>query len=97
VGTGHKLALSGDAGVVDTGAQVESEARAWRRSVRDAVAQGKPPPQREAAEIGEATVQVAQEDADFARRGVAETCVETLAELRRRKAKAELARINREL
>jgi hypothetical protein len=35
------------AGVVDAAGRVDGDARAWRRSVRDALAAGKPPPERE--------------------------------------------------
>jgi hypothetical protein len=74
------------AGVTDTEADVEASARAWRREVQAAVAEGREPPKREAGEvIGEARVAVAREDAGYARRVLAEVGVEVLTAIRERR------------
>jgi hypothetical protein len=73
------------AGVVNTSAQVQAEARAWRREVRDALAQGKPAPERKLLpEVGEATVEIAVDDTGLARDELAVTCTSILEELRLR-------------
>lgn len=75
-------------GVVDTADGAEADARAWRREVRDAVAVGKepPPPPAHGAEVGEARVQVAEEDALFARRKLAEVSIEVLGAIRMKRS-----------
>jgi hypothetical protein len=73
------------AGVVNTSAHVQAEARAWRREVRDALAQGKPPPERNLPpEVGEATVEIAVDDTGLARDELAIVCTSILEELRLR-------------
>lgn len=74
------------ASVVDTGERIEAENRAHRRAVRDAIAAGKQPPAPKSdAIVGEAQVDVAQEDSLFARRELAEVSMTVLAELRQRR------------
>jgi hypothetical protein len=70
-------------GVVNVGERVDSEARAWRRQVRDALANGRPAPEREhSSEVDQAQVEIATEDSEHARRELASTCIEVLATLR---------------
>jgi hypothetical protein len=74
--------------VLTIDAKADADARAWRRKVRDAVANGTPVPERErglAPEVAKATVEVATEDARYAADELAVTCVQILGELRRRR------------
>lgn len=72
-------------GVANVEGQIDADARAWRREVRDALAQGKPAPTREQPpEVSTARVEIAQDDAAFARRELAEVGIEILTELRAR-------------
>jgi len=73
------------AGVLAVSAESAADARAWRRAVRDAVAEGRTPPEREhtaTAEVGAARVEVAKEDAYVARLELAETCLTIIEAVR---------------
>ena len=75
--------LKAVAGVVNTSAQIEADARQHRRAVRDAVAEGRTPPTREFdSDVGDAQREVAAEDAEHSRRELAEVACEVLAEIR---------------
>jgi hypothetical protein len=70
-------------GVVNLSEKVGADARAWRRSVRDALADGRTPPVREqTAEHGEAAIEIAADDAEHARRELAFVCLDILTVLR---------------
>jgi hypothetical protein len=69
---------------------VEASARAWRRAVRDAVAQGAEPPARTFdPDVVAATVAVGEEDVAFARDALASLSVAILDQLRTRRDEFE--------
>jgi hypothetical protein len=70
-------------GVVDTSAQIDTSARQHRREVRNAVAEGREPPVRQAdPDVSDAQREVALEDAQYARDELAVVACEVLDTIR---------------
>lgn len=70
-------------GVVDTSAQIDTSARQHRREVRNAVAEGREPPVRQAdPDVSDAQREVALEDAQYARDELAVVACDVLATIR---------------